>query len=163
MRILRFEWHFATCALIALIHDVLLTIGIFSLLELEFNLSTVAAVLTIAGYSINDTVVIFDRIRENMRKFKKMEMIELITKSLNETFSRTILTSITTLLAVMALYSLGGEVIRGFSFALIFGVLVGTYSTIFLAAPLLITLNPRKAMSSDDIDVTESHAVQADK
>ena len=146
---LRFEWHFATCALIALMHDVILTIGVFSLLSLEFNLSTVAAVLTIAGYSINDTVVIFDRVRENMRKYKTMPMLELINRSVNETLSRTILTSFTTLLAVMALYVLGGEVISGFSFALMFGIIVGTYSTVYVAAPLLLTLNPRKAIASE--------------
>ncbi len=137
----RFEWQFGVCAVIALVHDVFSTIGLFALLSMEFNLTTVAAILTIAGYSINDTVVVFDRVRENLRKFKTMSMTELLNRSINETLSRTIMTSVTTLLALLALYFLGGEVIRGFSFAMIWGVVIGTYSSICLAVPLLLYLN----------------------
>jgi len=140
----RFEWQFGACAVIALVHDVLSTIGLFSLLGLEFNLSTVAAVLTIAGYSINDTVVVFDRVRENLRKFKTMALPELLNRSINETLSRTLITSLTTLLALVALYFLGGAVIRGFSLAMIWGVVVGTYSSICLAVPMLLYLNVRR-------------------
>jgi preprotein translocase subunit SecF len=137
----RFEWQFGLAAIAALVHDVLSTIGVFALLEMEFNLTTVAAILTIAGYSINDTVVVFDRIRENLRKFKKMPLPELLNNSINQTLSRTTMTSGTTLAAVLALYALGGEVIRGFSFALIWGIAIGTYSSICVAAPLLLYLN----------------------
>ena len=136
----RFEWQFGLGAVVALVHYVLTTIGHFAL-GLEFNLSTVAAVLTIAGYSINDTVVVYDRVRENLRKFKTMPMEELLNNSVNETLSRTVVTSVTTLLALLALYFLGGEVIRGFSFAMIWGVVIGTYSSICLAVPLLLYLN----------------------
>jgi len=136
----RFEWQFAIGAVAALVHDVVLTIGIFSMLQLEFNLSIIAAILTIVGYSLNDTVVVFDRIRENLRKFKKMELSELVDLSLNETLSRTVLTSVTTLLALGSLYIFGGEVIRGFTFAMIWGVVVGTYSSIFVASPVLLML-----------------------
>jgi preprotein translocase subunit SecF len=134
----RFEWQFGLGAVFALSHDVISTIGIFSLLGLEFNLTTVAAVLTIAGYSINDTVVVFDRVRENLRKYKKMPLPELLNNSINETLSRTVITSVTTLLALLSLYFLGGTVIRDFSFAMIWGVLIGTYSSICLAVPLLL-------------------------
>jgi len=137
----RFEWQFGMGAVVALSHDVISTIGIFSLLGLEFNLSTVAAVLTIAGYSINDTVVVFDRVRENLRKYKKMPLQELLNNSINQTLSRTVMTSVTTLLALSALYFLGGAVIRDFSFAMIWGVIIGTYSSICLAVPLLLYLN----------------------
>lgn len=137
----RFEWQFGICAIIALVHDVFSTIGIFALLGMEFNLSTVAAILTIAGYSINDTVVVFDRVRENLRKYKTMVLGELFDLSINETLSRTVMTSVTTLLALLALYFLGGEVIRDFSFAMIWGVLIGTYSSICLAVPLLLYLD----------------------
>jgi preprotein translocase subunit SecF/SecD/SecF fusion protein len=133
----RFEWQFALGAIVALSHDVLLTVGIFSLLQLEFDLSIVAALLTILGYSVNDTVVVSDRIRENLRKYKKMEINELLNLSINETLSRTILTGCTTLVVLVALYLFGGEVIRNFNFAMLFGVLVGTYSSMFIAAPLL--------------------------
>ncbi len=146
----RFEWQFAVAAVAALTHDVLLTIGLFSLFQLEFNLSTVAAVLTIAGYSINDTVVVFDRVRENLRKYKKLAMPDLMNLSLNETLSRTVLTSLTTMLALLALFFLGGEVIRGFSVALIWGVVVGTYSSICLAVPLLLILGIRRLGRSGD-------------
>ena len=136
----RFEWQFGLGAVIALSHDVLATIGLFSLLGLEFNLASVAALLTIAGYSINDTVVIYDRVRENMRRYKSMPLTKLFNKSINETLARTVMTSVTTLLALLALVLLGGEVIRGFSIALIFGVLIGTYSSVALAVPTLLYL-----------------------
>lgn len=146
----RFEWQFGVGAVAALIHDVVTTIGVFSLLSLEFNLTTVAAVLTIAGYSINDTVVIYDRVREYLRKYKKLPLPALFNLAINETLSRTLITSGTTLLALCALYFLGGEVIRGFSFAMIWGVLVGTYSSICIAVPLLLYLNVRPQSSPDD-------------
>jgi len=137
----RFEWQFGIGAVVALVHDVLSTIGLFSLLGLEFNLSTVAAILTIAGYSINDTVVVYDRVRENLRKFKTMPLAELFNRSINETLSRTVMTSVTTLLALLSLYLLGGEVLRGFSFAMIWGVIIGTYSSVCLAVPMLLYLD----------------------
>ncbi len=140
---IRFEWQFAIGAVVATLHDVLLTVGIFSLLQLEFNLSTIAAVLTIVGYSLNDTVVVYDRVRENLRKFKKMAIPELLDMSINQMLSRTILTSVTTLLALFALYLFGGEVLASFTFAMIFGVFVGTYSSIFIAAPMLILFKLR--------------------
>jgi preprotein translocase subunit SecF len=140
----RFEWQFAIGAIVALIHDVVLTLGIFSLLGLEFNLSTVAALLTIVGYSLNDTVVIYDRVRENLRRYKTMPLAELIDRSINETLARTVMTSLTTLLALIALFVFGGPVIRGFTFAMIWGVLVGTYSTIYVASPLLLRLHLRR-------------------
>ncbi|MEO0619070.1 MAG: protein translocase subunit SecF [Pseudomonadota bacterium] len=134
----RFEWQFSVGAVAALVHDVTLTIGMFALIGLEFNLSIIAALLTIVGYSLNDTVVVYDRIRENLRKFKRMPLAELLDLSINETLSRTILTSVTTLIALFALFIFGTEVIRGFTFAMIWGVVVGTYSSIFVAAPLLL-------------------------
>lgn len=143
----RFEWQFSVGAVMALVHDVILTIGVFSLLQLDFNLSILAAILTIVGYSMNDTVVVYDRVRENLRKFKKMDISELLDIAINQTLSRTVMTSITTLLALIALYTLGGEVIRGFTFAMIWGVLVGTYSSIFIAAPLLIQLGVKRDWS----------------
>ena len=141
----RFEWQFGVGAVVALLHDVIMTIGIFSLLGLEFNLSTVAAILTIAGYSINDTVVVYDRVRENLRKYKQMSIADLLNLSINGTLSRTLLTSVTTLIALMALYFLGGEVLKGFSFAMIWGVLIGTYSSIFIAVPLLVYMKLRRS------------------
>jgi len=143
----RFEWQFSVAAIVALSHDVFLTLGFFAALRLEFNLATVAAVLTVAGYSINDTVVVFDRVRENMRKYKKMPLPELMNKSINETLSRTVLTSVTTLLAVGALVVFGGQVIRDFSLALVWGVVIGTYSSICLAVPLLLYFNVRRDSS----------------
>jgi preprotein translocase subunit SecF len=134
----RFEWQFAVAAIVALVHDIFITCGMFALLRFEFDLSVVAALLTLAGYSINDTVVVFDRIRENMRKFKKMPLWELIDLSINETLSRTVLTASTVFLAVLALYIFGTEVIHGFAFAMLFGVVIGTWSSIFVAAPLLM-------------------------
>ena len=134
----RFEWQFGFGAVVALIHDVLITLGILSIFKIDFNLSTIAAILTIAGYSINDTVVIFDRVRENLRKYKKTELIDIFNLSLNNTLSRTVMTSITTLMALFCLYFLGGEVIRSFSFTMIIGVLIGTYSSIYIAVPTLL-------------------------
>lgn len=143
----RFEWQFALAAVAALVHDVTLTIGLFSILQLDFNLSIIAAILTIVGYSLNDTVVVFDRIRENLRKFKKMPLVELLNRSINETLSRTLMTSLTTLLALFSLYIFGGEVIRGFTFAMIWGIFVGTYSSIFVASPLLMLLGVKRDWS----------------
>ena len=134
---IRFEWQFSLAAIIALIHDVIITIGIFAFLSYEVNLSIVAAVLTIVGYSMNDTVVIYDRIRENLNKHTRLNISETANLSINETLSRTIITSLTTLLALLSIYILGGEILRGFSFAMILGVLIGTYSSIFVAAPVL--------------------------
>ncbi len=136
----RFEWHFGLGAVIALIHDVLLSIGFFGVTQLEFNLSTIAALLTIVGYSINDTVVVYDRVRENLRKYKSTPLLDVLNRAINDTLSRTTMTSLTTLLALLALFLFGGEVIRGFVSAMIWGVLIGTYSSIFIAAPLLMTL-----------------------
>lgn len=141
----RFEWQFSVAAIIALLHDSIATIGLFALTQMEFNLSTVAAILMIAGYSINDTVVVFDRIRENLRKFKKMPIFELLNNAINQTLSRTLMTSVTTLLALIALWTFGGEVIRGFVNALIFGIIIGTYSSIFVASPVLTFLNIRRS------------------
>ena len=140
----RFEWQFGVGAVIALMHDVILTIGVFSVLGLELNLSTVAAVLTIAGYSINDTVVIYDRVRENLRKYKTLPLDDLLNLSVNDTLSRTILTSVTTLLALLCLFFFGGQVIKGFSFAMIWGVIVGTYSSIWVAVPLLVYMKLKR-------------------
>ncbi|MEM9574679.1 MAG: protein translocase subunit SecF, partial [Pseudomonadota bacterium] len=140
---LRFEWQFALGAILATSHDVLLTIGMYVITGLEFNLSSIAAILTIVGYSLNDTVVVYDRVRENLRRYKKMTLPELLDQSMNETLPRTVLTSITTLLALFALYFFGGEVLQSFVAAMIFGVLVGTYSSIFVAAPLLILFKLR--------------------
>ena len=133
----RFEWQFSVGSIIALVHDVIITVGIFSLLSFEINLSIIAAVLTIVGYSMNDTVVIYDRIRENLSKYTKMNINEIANLSINETLSRTVITSVTTLLALLSIFILGGEILRGFSFAMILGVIVGTYSSIFVASPLL--------------------------
>ena len=133
----RFEWQFSVGSIIALFHDVIITLGIFSLLSLEINLSIIAAVLTIVGYSMNDTVVIYDRIRENLFKFTKISISDVSNLSINETLARTIITSMTTLLALFSIYVLGGEILRGFSFAMILGVIIGTYSSIFVASPIL--------------------------
>ena len=134
---IRFEWQFSVGSIVALFHDVIITLGIFSILSLEINLSIIAAVLTIVGYSMNDTVVIYDRIRENLSKHTRLNISETANLSVNETLSRTIITSLTTLLALLSIYILGGEILRGFSFAMILGVLIGTYSSIFVAAPVL--------------------------
>ena len=150
---IRFEWQFSLGAIAALIHDVIITIGIFSLLSYEVNLSIVAAVLTIVGYSMNDTVVIFDRIRENLRKYSKISTLEISDISTNETLSRTLITSVTTLLALLSIYIFGGSILKGFSFAMIVGVIVGTYSSIFVAAPILnYTKVTQKSVLKDNID-----------
>lgn len=140
----RFEWQFGVGAMLSTLHDTLTTIGLFSLFQIEFNLTTLAAILTIAGYSINDTVVIYDRVRETMRKNRTMDFGDLINKSLNETLSRTILTVSTTTLAVLSLFFFGGEVLRGFSIAMLWGIVVGTYSSLFIAAPLLYYIPPKR-------------------
>ena len=134
---IRFEWQFSVGAIAALFHDVIITLGIFSALSLEINLSIVAAVLTIVGYSMNDTVVIYDRIRENLNKYNRLNIREIANLSINDTLARTIITSVTTLLALLSIFILGGEILRGFSFAMILGVLIGTYSSIFVASPIL--------------------------
>ena len=144
---LRFEWQFAVGAVGALVHDVLLTIGVFSVLQIRFDLAIIAALLTIVGYSLNDTVVVFDRVRENLRKYKKKLLQEVMDQSINETLSRTVMTSVTTLLALIALFVLGGDVIRGFIFAMIWGVIVGTYSSVFVASALLLRLGVKRDWS----------------
>ncbi len=153
----RFEWQFAAGAVLALTHDVLVVVGMFSLFQFEFDLSTVAALLTILGYSVNDTVVVSDRIRENLRKFKRMDLNELLNLSINETLSRTILTGITAIAVLISLYIFGGEVIRNFNFTMLVGVIIGTYSSIFIAAPLLGYLGVKRDWS----DQAAKDAVQA--
>tara|TARA_Y100000034_G_scaffold128222_1_gene182463 strand:- start:74 stop:973 length:900 start_codon:yes stop_codon:yes gene_type:complete len=138
---IRFEWQFSLGAIVALFHDIIITLGFFSLLNLEINLSIVAAVLTIVGYSMNDTVVIFDRVRENLKKFSDIKIYEITNISINETLSRTIITSITTLLALLSIFIFGGAILKGFSFAMILGVIIGTYSSIYIANPILVRLN----------------------
>ena len=137
---IRFEWQFSLGAILALFHDVIITLGLFSLFNLEINLSIVAAVLTIVGYSMNDTVVIYDRVRENLKKFSDIKIFELTNISINETLSRTIITSVTTLLALLSIYLFGGEILKGFSLAMIMGVIFGTYSSIYIANPILVKL-----------------------
>ena len=150
---IRFEWQFSLGAIFALFHDVILTLGIFSLFSFEINLSIVAAVLTIVGYSMNDTVVIFDRIRENLKKFSDIKIFDLTNKSINETLSRTIITSVTTLLALVSIYIFGGHILKGFSLAMILGVIFGTYSSIYIANPVLILLNvTQKTILKEDKD-----------
>ena len=149
---IRFEWQFAVGAISALIHDVILTIGIFSLLQIKFDLAIIAAILTIVGYSLNDTVVVFDRVRENLRKFKKRSLIEVMNLSINETMSRTVMTSVTTLLALVSLFVLGGDVIRGFVFAMIWGVVVGTYSSIFIASAILLSTGVKRDWSKPNAE-----------
>ena len=150
---IRFEWQFSLGAILALVHDVIVTLGIFSLLAYEINLSIVAAVLTIVGYSMNDTVVIFDRIRENLKKYSKISTSDICDTSINHTLSRTLITSITTLLALLSIYIFGGEILKGFSFAMIIGVIVGTYSSIFVATPILnYTRVSQKTVLKEDID-----------
>jgi preprotein translocase subunit SecF len=150
---IRFEWQFSLGAIVALIHDIVITLGIFSILSFEVNLSIVAAVLTIVGYSMNDTVVIFDRIRENLLKYSKIKTNEITDISVNETLSRTIITSLTTLLALFSIFILGGEVLKGFSFAMILGVIIGTYSSIFVASPVLnyFKVTQKTLLKEDDI------------
>ncbi len=150
---IRFEWQFSVAAIAAIVHDVIITIGIFSLLSYEVNLSIVAAVLTIVGYSMNDTVVIFDRIRENLKKYSKILIGDISNISTNETLSRTLITSVTTLLALLSIYIFGGEILKGFSFAMIIGVIVGTYSSIFVATPILnYTKVSQKTVLKDNIE-----------
>ena len=149
---IRFEWQFAVGAISALIHDVILTIGIFSALQIKFDLAIIAAILTIVGYSLNDTVVVFDRVRENLRKFKKRSLVEVMNLSINETMSRTVMTSVTTLLALISLFILGGDVIRGFVFAMIWGVIVGTYSSIFIASAILLWTGVKRDWSKPNAE-----------
>ncbi len=147
----RFEWQFGLGAVIALVHDIVLTIGFFAVTRLDFNLSIIAALLTIVGYSLNDTVVVYDRVRENIRKYRKIPMEDVLNLSLNQTLSRTLMTSVTTLLALFALFFLGGEVIQGFTAAMIWGVVIGTYSSVFVASPLLMFFKIRReSMILDD-------------
>ena len=150
---IRFEWQFSLGAIIALMHDVIITLGVFSILSFEVNLSIVAAVLTIVGYSMNDTVVIFDRIRENLLKYSKIKTNEIADISVNETLSRTVITSLTTLLALFSIFILGGEILKGFSFAMILGVLIGTYSSIFVASPVLnyFKVSQKTLLKDEDI------------
>jgi len=149
---LRFEWQFAAGAVLALVHDVLLTIGIFSELQIRFDLAIIAALLTIVGYSLNDTVVVFDRVRENLRKYKKRPLKEVLNLSINETLSRTFMTSFTTLIALGALFVLGGDVIRGFVFAMIWGIIVGTYSSVFVASAILLYFGVKRDWSKPDVE-----------
>jgi preprotein translocase SecF subunit len=146
----RFELPFAVGAVIALIHDTILTIGMFALTSLEFNLSTVAAILLIIGYSMNDTVVVYDRIRENLKKFRKVEVFKLLNKSINETLSRTINTTATTIIALLALYYFGGNIIKDFSLAMIWGIIIGTYSSILIATPILLNMKIRKSKGDEE-------------
>jgi preprotein translocase SecF subunit len=145
----RFEWQFSLGAIVALTHDVILTIGVFCLTQIEFNLPIIAAILTIVGYSMNDTVVVYDRVRENLRKYKKKPLEELLDQSINDTLSRTVMTSVTTLLALGSLYVFGGEALRGFTFAMMWGVFVGTYSSIFVAAPMLVISGVKRDWSKE--------------
>ena len=155
---LRFEWQFAVGAVLALVHDVALTIGIFSELQIRFDLAIVAALLTIVGYSINDTVIVFDRVRENLRKYKKRDLKEVLNVSINETLSRTLMTSGTTLLALLSLFILGGDVIRGFVFAMMWGVIIGTYSSIFVATAILLVLGVKRDWSKQDLNKGSRYA-----
>jgi len=154
----RFEWQFGIAAILSTAHDVIATLGLFALTQMQFDLSTLAAILLIAGYSINDTVVVFDRIRENLRKFRKMPLLELCNRCVNQTLSRTLLTSGTTLLALIALWSFGGEVIRGFVNALIFGILLGTFSSIYVAAPMLNFMKLRREGDNSTEDAVPDNA-----
>ena len=147
---IRFEWQFSLGAVAALIHDVVLTLGMFSALQIKFDLAIIAALLTIVGYSLNDTVVVFDRIRENLRKFRKPKLVEVLNMSINDTLSRTVMTSVTTLLALLALFTFGGDVIRGFVFAMIWGVVVGTYSSVFIATNVLLHLGVKRDWSKQN-------------
>ena len=150
---IRFEWQFSLGAIAAIFHDVVITLGFFSVLNLEINLSIVAAVLTIVGYSMNDTVVIFDRVRENLKKYSDIKIFDLTNISINETLSRTIITSATTLLALLSIFIFGGEILKGFSFAMILGVIIGTYSSIYIANPILVMLNvTQKTIIKEDTD-----------
>jgi preprotein translocase subunit SecF len=154
----RFEWRFALGAVIALVHDVLVTVGVFSLLGLEFSLPVLAAVLAVIGYSLNDTIVVFDRIRENFRKMRKGTIVDIMNSAINQTLRRTLLTSLTTLLVVVTLILLGGEIIKGFAVALFIGILVGTYSSIFVASPVVLSLR----ITRDDMLVIKKEGEEAD-
>ncbi len=147
---LRFEWQFSVGAVAALVHDIVLTIGVFAILQIKFDLAIIAALLTIVGYSLNDTVVVFDRVRENLRKYKKKPLQDVLNLSINETLSRTVMTSVTTLIALISLFILGGDVIRGFVFAMIWGVIVGTYSSVFVASNILLRLDVKRDWSKPD-------------
>ncbi len=155
---LRFEWQFSVGAVAALVHDVVLTIGIFSLVQIKFDLAIIAALLTIVGYSLNDTVVVFDRVRENLRKFKKLSLKDVLNLSINETLSRTVMTSVTTLIALVALFVLGGDVIRGFVFAMIWGVIVGTYSSVFIASAILLKFGVKRDWSKQNPEAGGQYA-----
>jgi preprotein translocase subunit SecF len=148
---LRFEWQFSLGAIVALIHDVIITLGMFSVTRLEFNLAIIAAILTIVGYSMNDTVVVYDRVRENLRKYKKKDLAELLDLSINDTLSRTVMTSVTTLLALASLAVFGGEVLRGFTMAMIWGIVIGTYSSIFVASPFLLATGVKRDWSKQTV------------
>ncbi|MHA7871894.1 MAG: protein translocase subunit SecF, partial [Hyphococcus sp.] len=150
----RFEWQFSLGAIAALVHDVVITLGMFAVTSLEFNLSIIAAILTIVGYSMNDTVVVYDRVRENLRKFKSKPLEAVLDLSINDTLSRTVMTSVTTLLALGALLLLGGEVLRGFTFAMIWGIVIGTYSSIFVASPFLMATGVKRDWSSQPAAAT---------
>jgi preprotein translocase SecF subunit len=152
----RFEWQFSVGAIIATLHDVLLTLGFFVVARLDFNLASIAAILTIVGYSLNDTVVVYDRVRENLRKYKKMSISDILDRSVNETLARTSITGLTTLLALFALFFFGGQVIRGFVAAMIFGVVIGTYSSIFVAAPILIFFKLRPGAPEAGAEIAET-------
>jgi preprotein translocase SecF subunit len=158
---LRFEWQFGVGAMLSTLHDTVTTVGLFALLQIEFNLTTLAAILTIAGYSVNDTVVIYDRVRETMRKYKTMDFRTLINKSLNETLSRTILTVSTVALAVLSLLIFGGEVLHGFSIAMLWGIVIGTYSSLFIAAPLLYYIRPRRSSRAREAEATPAEPQKA--
>lgn len=147
---LRFEWQFSVGAVAALVHDVVITIGIFCVTQIEFNLTIIAAILTIVGYSLNDTVVVFDRVRENLRRYKTKLLKDVLNGSINETLARTVMTSVTTLIALLALYFLGGDVIRGFTFAMIWGVIIGTYSSVFVASVILLRLGVKRDWDKPD-------------
>ncbi len=149
----RFEWQFALGAMIGLLHDILVTVGLLSLFQIDFSLTTVAAILTLAGYSVNDTVVTYDRIRENLRKYKTMPQVQLLNKSINDIFSRTLLTGFTTLLASLALLIWGGDALRSFSFTLVWGILIGTYSSIYVSTVILDWFDLRKSMENKDKDL----------
>ncbi|MDE0715715.1 MAG: protein translocase subunit SecF, partial [Gammaproteobacteria bacterium] len=154
----RFEWRFAVGSVVALVHDVLITVGMFSLFQLDFSLAVLAAVLAVIGYSLNDTIVVFDRVRENFRKLRKSQPIAVMNQSVNETLPRTLLTSLTTLFVVLSLLFLGGEVIHGFALALLVGVLVGTYSSIFVASPTVLSLG----ISREDLMPVVKEGAEAD-
>lgn len=155
---LRFEWQFALGAIVALVHDVVLTIGVFSELQIRFDLAIIAAILTIVGYSLNDTVVVFDRVRENLRKYKQRPLREVLNISINETLSRTVMTSVTTLIALTSLFILGGDVIRGFVFAMIWGVVIGTYSSIFVASVVLLKLGVTRDWSKPNANTGNQYS-----